>query len=120
MGAGHQFNGNQITRTPELQLRLTPQYSQGPITAALTFSYIGERYSDVANRFALPAYHTWDLFSEVALNEHLKVQLEIKNLTNTLGLTEGNPRDDLSHQEALFYARPIFGRTITLSMSYEF
>ncbi|QFU04143.1 Vitamin B12 transporter BtuB [Pseudoalteromonas sp. THAF3] len=115
-----QFNGNQITRTPELQLRLTPQYSQGPITAALTFSYIGERYSDVANRFALPAYHTWDLFSEVALNEHLKVQLEIKNLTNTLGLTEGNPRDDLSHQEALFYARPIFGRTITLSMSYEF
>ena len=60
------------------------------------------------------------LFTELAINEQLSAQLEAKNLTNALGLTEGNPRDDLSHQEAIFYARPIFGRTIKLSLSYQF
>lgn len=115
-----EFNGNQITRTPELQLRLTPEYKAGPITAAITWSYVGKRYSDIANRFSLPAYQTWDLFTELAINDKLSAQLEVKNLTNALGLTEGNPRDDLSHQEAIFYARPIFGRTIKLSLSYQF
>lgn len=115
-----EFNGNQITRTPELQLRFTPQYQAGPITVAVTWSYVGERYSDIANQFALPAYQSWDLFSEFIFNEQLSAQLQVKNLTNTLGLTEGNPRDDLSHQEPLFYGRPIFGRTIKLALSYRF
>ena len=114
------FNGNQITRTPELQLRLTPEYNAGPLTVAVTWSYVGERYSDIANQFALPAYQTWDLFAEYVLTEQLSTQLEVKNLTNTLGLTEGNPRDDLSHQEPLFYGRPIFGRTIKVALSYQF
>ena len=114
------FNGNQITRTPELQLRLTPEYSTGPLTVAVTWSYVGERYSDIANQFALPAYQTWDLLAEYMLTEQLSAQLEVKNLTNTLGLTEGNPRDDLNHQEPLFYGRPIFGRTIKVALSYQF
>ncbi|MGO2128762.1 MAG: TonB-dependent receptor [Pseudoalteromonas prydzensis] len=114
------FNGNQITRTPELQLRLTPEYNAGPLTVAVTWSYVGKRYSDIANHFALPAYQTWDLLAEYALTEQLSAQLEVKNLTNTLGLTEGNPRDDLSHQEPLFYGRPIFGRTIKVALSYQF
>ena len=81
---------------------------------------VGERYSDIANQFALPAYQTWDLLAEYMLTEQLSAQLEVKNLTNTLGLTEGNPRDDLSHQEPLFYGRPIFGRTIKVALSYQF
>lgn len=115
-----EFNGNQITRTPELQLRVTPQYQAGAVTAAVTWSYVGERYSDIANQFALPAYQTWDFFAEYVLTQQLSAQLEVKNLTNTLGLTEGNPRDDLSHQEPLFYGRPIFGRTIKVALSYQF
>ena len=115
-----EFNGNQITRTPELQLRLIPEYTTGPFTLAVTWAYIGKRYSDIANKFVLPAYQTWDVFSELAVSEQLSMQFEINNLTNSLGLTEGNPRDDLNHQEAIFYARPIFGRTIKLSLSYRF
>jgi len=68
----------------------------------------------------LPAYQTWDFFSEFTMNEQLSLQLEIKNLTNTLGLTEGNPRDDLNHQDPLFYGRPIFGRNIKVALSYQF
>ena len=115
-----EFNGNQITRTPELQLRLIPEYTTGPFTLAVTWAYIGKRYSDIANKFVLPAYQTWDVFSELAVSEQLSMQFEINNLNNSLGLTEGNPRDDLNHQEAIFYARPIFGRTIKLSLSYRF
>ncbi|UJX24946.1 TonB-dependent receptor [Pseudoalteromonas sp. CF6-2] len=115
-----EFNGNQITRTPELQFRLTPEYKSDNFQAAITWAYIGERYSDTANQFALPAYQTWDFFSEFTMNEQLSLQLEIKNLTNTLGLTEGNPRDDLNHQDPLFYGRPIFGRNIKVALSYQF
>lgn len=114
------YNGNQITRTPKLQLRLSPEYNVGPLTVAITWSYVGKRYSDIANQFALPAYQTWDIFAQYMLTEQLSAQFEVKNVTNTLGLTEGNPRDDLNHQEPLFYGRPIFGRTIKLALSFEF
>ena len=110
-----EFNGNQITRTPELQFRLTPEYKSDNFQAAITWAYIGERCSEYRNQFALPAYQTWDFSSEFTMNEQLSLQLEIKNLTNTLGLTEGNPRDDLSTGIYFYGRRPIFGRNIEIA-----
>lgn len=55
---------------------------------------------------------------------HLRLSVHVENLTNTLGLTEGNPRagsfDTGGTANSYFLARPEFGRTIrsTLSLTY--
>ncbi|ATC96543.1 TonB-dependent receptor domain-containing protein [Pseudoalteromonas tunicata] len=118
--AESKYNNNQITRTPNAQLRITQKYrfSQGEL--ALTASYIGTRYSDVANQFALPAYYVVDASAQWALNEKLTLGLSINNLLDTIGLTEGNPRSGLIHQQNQYYARPIFGRALNLSLHYQF
>jgi hypothetical protein len=51
----------------------------------------------------------------------LEVLLTGENLTNELGLTEGNARVIGSGTvDNFFLARPIFGRHVTLSVAYRF
>ena len=55
------------------------------------------------------------------MNKNLRFQLTGSNLTNRIGLTEGNPRTDtFAGQETstAIYGRPIFGRTIRMSLTY--
>nr|WP_232848669.1 TonB-dependent receptor [Bowmanella yangjiangensis] len=117
----HVYNGNQVTRTPALQLRVMPRYRWNDKEAYLVWSYVGERFSDVANDFALSAYQKLDVGVSWQFLPELKLSLSAKNLTNTLGLTEGNPRDDLNQRDsAYFYARPIFGRHISLALDWRY
>ncbi|WP_188689729.1 TonB-dependent receptor domain-containing protein [Bowmanella pacifica] len=117
----HRYNGNQVTRTPALQLRFIPRYRWDEIEAYAVWSYVGHRYSDVANDFALAAYQKLDVGVSWQLMPALKLSLAAKNLTNTLGLTEGNPRDDLNQRDSeYFYARPIFGRHVSLALDWHF
>jgi hypothetical protein len=46
----------------------------------------------------------------------------VNNLTNEIGLTEGNPRSGFNQSSngSLFYARPILGRNATAALSYRF
>jgi iron complex outermembrane recepter protein len=50
------------------------------------------------------------------------VQLSADNLTNEVGLTEGNPRTDLGATGIgdLYMARPLFERSFTLSGTMRF
>jgi outer membrane receptor protein involved in Fe transport len=57
----------------------------------------------------------------VDLDKKLRLQLMGSNLTNEIGLTEGNSRTDpLVGQgtSSAIYARPVFGRTFRMSLSY--
>jgi iron complex outermembrane receptor protein len=52
----------------------------------------------------------------------LRFQLVGTNLTNKVGLTEGNPRTDALTGQGTgtaIYARPIFGRAIRMSLTYS-
>ena len=115
------YNGNQITRTPELQLRITPRYSIGKTMVSLTYAYIGQRYADIANNFALPAYSVINVGLTYALSTRITLALAGKNITNTIGLTEGNPRNALAHSNSTnYYARAIFGRSVLASIDVSF
>ncbi|WP_343818171.1 TonB-dependent receptor [Colwellia asteriadis] len=115
------YNGNQITRTPELQLRLMPSYQFDNSEVFMTLAYIGKRYSDIANRFALPAYTVVDLGISTALTDNIKLALLAKNITNTVGITEGNPRDGIAYSDnANFYTRAIFGRSMVFNIELSF
>lgn len=118
--------GNQIGRfpkvlgtfTPTLDFDLFGYQSKGYATV----SYQGQRYVDSNNSTRLPAYTTLDAGLIVDLDSHLRLQVAGANLTNEIGLTEGNPRTDALEGQGTgnaIYARPIFGRTLRLSLTYN-
>lgn len=115
-------NGNQVMRTPNTQVRLIPtlHFDFGDIF--LVYSHIGKRFADFENSLALPKYHVLDLGAEFRIDKQWKLNLKVNNVTNEIGLTEGNPRSGFNQSSngSLFYARPILGRHATLSLSYKF
>jgi hypothetical protein len=115
------YNGNQITRTPEFQLRISPSYTIDKAKVFLTYAYVGKRYSDIANNFSLAAYSVLDLGFTYQVSTHINLSLSGKNITNTIGLTEGNPRNAIAHSNSTnFYARAIFGRSVIASIELSF
>jgi len=113
--------GNQVVRQPNLQFRVTPSYNFGNTRIFMTYAQIGKRYSDVLNTQPLPSYHTLDAGAVVNVGDY-EFRLTGTNLTNTLGLTEGNARVVGSGVNAggVFIGRPIFGRAYQLSVAMHF
>ncbi len=113
------FEGNQVQRQPEHQLRLTQSYDwtlNNGVDMSLygAVSRVGERYSDSANITTLPAYTKVDFGTTMTIND-LSVQLAVNNLTDEEGATEGDPRDPLAAN-----VRYILPRNIRLSVGYDF
>ncbi|HVS75336.1 MAG TPA: TonB-dependent receptor, partial [Steroidobacteraceae bacterium] len=123
--SGFDNDGNILQRQPRLQLRLTPQYtiptSWGEISVFATVSYVDLRYSDPENTQVLPAYTTLDAGIVTSVGPHLEVRVQGTNLTDALGLTEGNSRSLTSGiATGVEMARPIFGREVRAQLRYSF
>ncbi len=121
-----QFSGNRVERAPKFQARLTPSWQTqtglGQLRAFATFSHVGERFADQTNTLKLPAYRTLDAGAVFAMDNGLEVRLTGTNLTNKVGLTEGNfrvPGQGVG-QDGVFLARPLFGRAYELSVGFQF
>jgi len=119
------FSGNLPERTPKINVTLTPTYtlpdSKGDVS--LSLHRVGKRFADLANSVALPAYTTWNAAFRYELTSKLSLNASIQNITNTIGLTEGNPRGGTTaFQEATgsnyFFARPILGRNAVVSLTF--
>ncbi|HMC16203.1 MAG TPA: TonB-dependent receptor [Albitalea sp.] len=122
---GDNRTGNQVIRQPKLQFRLTPSYqfatALGSVKAFATYSYIGVRFSDTQNTQILPKYHTLDAGVVAHLNNGIDLRLTGTNLTNTIGITEGNTRVlGAATTDGVFLGRPIFGRAFELSVGFNF
>ncbi|WP_417623228.1 TonB-dependent receptor domain-containing protein [Paremcibacter congregatus] len=116
------LNGNQVTRTPEIQLRAIPTYHFGLGEVFLNVHYLGKRFSDLENALKLPAYTTIDAGIRLDVMDNMTLQVNATNLTNAIGLTEGNPRSGFnqSANDGIYYARPILGRSFTGAVTYRF
>lgn len=118
------FDGKKAQRIPSYQVRFTPTYTarfsdKSDITVYGTYEAIGKRYSDLANTQLLPAYATLSAGLRAKIDGYM-LQISGDNLTNSHGLTEGNPRFLAGPGAALPDVRPIFGRSYKVSVSYAF
>ena len=118
--------GNRIQRFPKALASFSPTFDVDLLgrqaKAYATLSYQGSKFVDSNNTTRLPAYTTLDAGVIVELDPHLRLQLAGANLTNKIGLTEGNPRTDVLLGQGTsdaIYARPIFGRSFRLSLTYH-
>jgi outer membrane receptor protein involved in Fe transport len=110
--------GNEFQRQPQVQVRLSPNYEFNVAGAKVdlfgSYGLVGRRFSDDANTVRLPAYAKVDLGGIVEVSG-IEVGAFVDNLTNSHGLTEGDPRTIASGN-----ARPIFGRSAKLTVGYKF
>ncbi|MGQ3051893.1 MAG: TonB-dependent receptor [Roseateles sp.] len=121
-----QFTGKRVERAPKFQARLTPSWQTqtglGQLRAFATLSHVGDRFADQTNTLTLPAYRTVDAGAVFSMDNGLEVRLTGTNLTNKIGLTEGNfrvPGQGVG-QDGVFLARPLFGRSYELSVGFQF
>ncbi|GAM07598.1 TonB-dependent receptor plug [Novosphingobium sp. MBES04] len=116
-------SGNQLVRVPRAALRLRPELSlfNGAWQLGLEFVHYSQRFADIANMQRLPAYSLVNASIAWKPNASFSLTLDATNLTNSLGLTEGNPRagsfDNSIGQGGYFFARPEFGRTLRVTLT---
>jgi outer membrane receptor protein involved in Fe transport len=117
--------GNRVQRQPEWQWRISPSYTAqlGETVAATLFTnlnYVGDRFSDVENQQVLPNFFKWDAGITLEINDRLTLQAYGDNLTDEIGLTEGNPRVLGAQGSGVILARPILGRSLRFTAAYRF
>ncbi len=125
-GVLQDFDGNQLIRVPQLSLRAVPAVNlfDDMVRAELEVEHYTKRYPDIANSQELPAYTLLNLNLRAQVTDFLALGVNASNLTNELGLTEGNPRAGSFNTgdptARYFLARPVFGRTIRASVTLDF
>jgi outer membrane receptor protein involved in Fe transport len=116
--------GNRVQRQPKWAWRVTPAYELplGTIRPSLfaTLQYTGDRFSDPENQQVLPSFYQLDAGVSVDINERLRLQVTGNNLTDEIGLTEGNPRIIGGQGTGTVIARPILGRSFRFSAAVNF
>ncbi|MCH8621456.1 TonB-dependent receptor [Undibacterium sp. TS12] len=116
--------GSHPERVPDHNFTITPTLllpdNKGEVY--LSYHQVGKRYSDAANSFVLPSYHTVALGANYQLSPTLALNFSVQNLTNSIGLTEGNPRAGFTEVASgnYFFARSILGRNMQLSLTASF
>lgn len=120
------FSGNQQVRNPKVTARVTPGVNllDGRLRAQVEVQYYGKRFSDLANTLIIPDYTLVNAQVRYNLTDSLALYLYGTNLTNEIGLTEGNPRAGqfISGEAGARYylARPELGRAFRAAVLYRF
>jgi outer membrane receptor protein involved in Fe transport len=117
------INGNQLARLPKYQFRITPgdtqDFSWGTLTEQVTYEYIGKRFQDESNLTPLPSYYDFGAGIDARVGESWEIRLLGSNLTNEIGLTEGNARfGGNTVQNNVGMGRSIVGREVNLTAKY--
>ncbi len=116
-------NGNQLARLPNYQLRITPSdvqsFDWGILSEQLTYESIGKRFQDNTNLTELPSYSDLAFGIDAMIGDHLEFRLLGSNMTNELGLTEGNARfGGNTIQNNVGFGRSIEGREVNIMAKY--
>jgi hypothetical protein len=119
-------NGHRMARQPNFQYSLTPRYtvdtSFGSLAFWVAFRHVGLRYAQAANDFSLGMYNTVGVGAQAEVGKHLDVTFTGTNVTNRIGVTEGNSRIFAGAQDAggVVLARSIPGHQYMLDINYKF
>ncbi|HET7931079.1 MAG TPA: TonB-dependent receptor plug domain-containing protein [Rhodanobacteraceae bacterium] len=120
------IDGAPLQRQPKVRYMFTPMYklptSWGSITAWVTYTHVGQHYQDISALQPLGTYQTLDGGIVADVGQNWQFSLLGTNLTNELGLTEGNSRKFGVNTGigGVIMARPLFGREVNFQVKYKF
>jgi len=111
--------GNSVLRQPDYQIRFSPEYNfevgGGTGTVYASAAFVDDRFGDNGNTVVLPSFEKVDLGVLFNYESGLFFQVHADNITDSDGITEGDPRNPSAPN-----GRPIFGRSVKLSVGYDF
>lgn len=121
---GSQYDGNLDDRTPKILSTVNAAYLiPGRGRVYVTYRYIGSQYVDIANQLKLPGYGLLSAGLTFDITPKLNLNVSGQNLTNQIGLTEGNPRQGVFAQSIIngsFYGRSVTGANALVALTYTF
>jgi hypothetical protein len=82
---------------------------------------VGNRYGDLIEQQPLGDYYSWSFGATANIGQSWQVNLQGTNLTNEIGVTEGNSRlFGFASTNGVILARSIEGREVNLQVKYKF
>ena len=123
------IDGNIPRRFPKLMTNIRPRYDLAPsfnipVTIYGTAQYMGERFGEDDNLIIYPDYWYFEAGLISRLTEDFSAQFHITNITNETVLTEGGNVDEnnltISGDRNIVLGRPLLGRTLKMTLTYNF
>ena len=108
-----------------MQVRITPQdvqtFNWGTLTESLTYEHIGQHFQDQTGLNPLGSYYDLGAGLVATVGDNWELRLLGSNLTNQIGLTEGNARvGGNAVQNNVGFGRSIVGREGSIELKYKF
>lgn len=119
------IDGRPLQRQPKVHLAFTPSYvwplTWGELTAFVTYTYVGPRTSDFSGLQPIGTFNTLDFGVVAAVCSNWEVRVQGTNLTNELGLTEGNSLVATAPAPgSVIIGRSLEGREVNIELKYKF
>jgi outer membrane receptor protein involved in Fe transport len=118
------YNGKTPALTPTWLYTIQPTYDlpHGLGSVYLRAKYVDSIFADNGNALALPSYTVLSVGALINAGRNLQLSVNVENVTNAIGLTEGNPRQGFTQQvvSGYFYGRGIIGPNAQVGLTYKF
>ncbi|PTX62262.1 outer membrane receptor protein involved in Fe transport [Kordia periserrulae] len=115
--------GNTPRRQPDFIYNLIPAYDFGKERQnSVGLSFIGQSkaYAQDNNELVMPGFLIVNSFINVGITKSLNVNLAANNIFDSLGITESEEGSIVEGQTNIVRARPLPGRSISLTLQYQF
>jgi len=119
------INGQPLARIPDLRVSVTPSdlqtFGWGTLSEFMTYEHVGQHYQDGTGLNPLGTYYDIAAGIVATVGDHWQLRLLGSNLTNQIGLTEGNARfGGNAVQNSVGFGRSIVGREGNIQLKYKF
>lgn len=119
-----QFIGNKEPRQPNVLYNAGLYYDDGRLDASMATTYTGPNYTDNSNAIRLNGFNTVRLVAGYKLplgnRRGLRLGVDVYNLFDSAGISEGSPRQVSQTVGTYFVGRPILPRRVSVKLSYNF
>ncbi len=115
-------DGNQPRRQPKLMYNFIPTYKFSQSKNTLGLSFIGQTkaYAQDNNELVMNGFVIVNGFVEFGLTKGLSLNVAGNNLLDTLAITESEEGSITENTTNIVRARPLPGRSISMTLSYKF
>jgi outer membrane receptor protein involved in Fe transport len=118
-------NGQPLARIPDLRFSVTPSdlqtFGWGTLSEFMTYEHVGQHYQDATGLNPLGTYYDIGAGIVATIGANWQLRLLGSNLTNQIGLTEGNARfGGNAVQNSVGFGRSIVGREGSIQLKYKF
>ncbi|MBC8755946.1 TonB-dependent receptor [Kordia sp. YSTF-M3] len=115
--------GNTPRRQPDFIYNIIPTYNFGKEKQnSVGLSFIGQTkaYAQDSNELIMPGFVMVNSFINIGITKSLNANIAANNLFDSLGITESEEGSIVEGQTNIVRARPLPGRSISLTLQYMF